>query len=264
MSRSGVRAAACLFAILFVGCVVALDRRAWPSVAAATPQTPAPQGDEQQARAVCGTCHAFPTPDILPRDAWRDELIRMMFIRENRLPPIGRPEVVNRTVQLPPDMAQVLPFYTSRAPEHLPAPEPWPDPGESPVRFTRHALTMPEMPNTPAVSNLALVTLDTDKRLQLLGTDMRQGLVFVGQPGRADGALTILASIPHPSHVTLTDVDKDGMQDLLVADLGQFFPGDHHDGAVIWLRGLGKGKFGAFWLDGVAACRRRRGGGLQR
>ena len=174
----------------------------------------------------------------------------MMFIRENRLPPIGRPEVVNRTVQLPPDMAQVLPFYTSRAPEHLPAPEPWPDPGESPVRFTRHALTMPEMPNTPAVSNLALVTLDTDKRLQLLGTDMRQGLVFVGQPGRADGALTILASIPHPSHVTLTDVDKDGMQDLLVADLGQFFPADHHDGAVIWLRGLGKGKFGAFWLDG--------------
>jgi hypothetical protein len=250
MSRSGVRAAACLFAILFVGCVVALDRRAWPSVAAATPQTPSSQGDEQQARAVCGTCHAFPTPDILPRDAWRDELIRMMFIRENRLPPIGRPEVVNRTVQLPPDMAQVLPFYTSRAPEHLPAPEPWPDPGGSPVRFTRHALTMPEMPNTPAVSNLALVTLGTDKRLQLLGTDMRQGLVFAGQPGRADGAVTILASIPHPSHVTLTDVDKDGLQDLLVADLGQFFPGDHHDGAVIWLRGLGKGKFGAFWLDG--------------
>jgi hypothetical protein len=249
MSRSWVRAAACSFAILCGGFVFALDRQASPSVAPA-PQSPSTQGDEQQARAVCAPCHAFPQPDILPRDAWRDELIRMMFIRENRLPPIGRPDVVNRSVQLPPDMAQVLPFYTSRAPEHLPRPEAWPDPGESPVRFTRHTLTMPEMPNTPAVSSVTLVTLGSDKPLQLLGTDMRQGLVFAGQPGRTDGALSVLASIPHPSHVTLTDVDKDGQQDLLVADLGQFFPADHHDGAVIWLRGLGKGKFGAFWLDG--------------
>ena len=51
----------------------------------------------------------------------------MMFIRENRLPPIGPPGSVSRTVQLPPDMEQVLPFFTSRAPERLPAPEPWPD-----------------------------------------------------------------------------------------------------------------------------------------
>ena len=77
-------------------------------------------------------CHAFPPPDILPRQVWRDEFVRMMFIRENRLPPLGPPAVVNRTVQLPPDMEQALPFFTSRAPERLPAPERWPDAGESP------------------------------------------------------------------------------------------------------------------------------------
>src|SRR5688572_4199220 len=39
------------------------------------------------ARATCGGCHALPPPEILPRGAWRDEFVRMMFIRDNRLPP---------------------------------------------------------------------------------------------------------------------------------------------------------------------------------
>ena len=91
---------------------------------------------------------------------------------------------------------------------------------------------------------------DGDERLDVLGTDMRQGLVFTGSPRRA-AALSVVASIPHPSHVTFVDVDRDGIQDLLVGDMGEFFPADHNKGAVIWLRGLGKGKFGAaFWLDG--------------
>src|SRR5262245_42350008 len=99
-------------------------------LALASRQQP-PQGDETQARAVCGTCHALPPPDVLPRDAWRSEFIRMMFIRENRLPPVGRgvPQV-----DLPADMQQALPYFLSRAPERLPAPEPWPAPSESPLQ----------------------------------------------------------------------------------------------------------------------------------
>src|SRR4029453_8722473 len=82
------------------------------------------------------------------------------------------------------------------------------------------------------------------------GTAMRPGIVFTGHPANADKPLRIVASIPHPAHVTLTDLDGDGVQDLLVADLGDFYPADHDKGAAIWLRGLGNGKFGAFWLDG--------------
>jgi hypothetical protein len=48
----------------------------------------------------------------------------------------------------------------------------------------------------------------------------------------------------------MTDVDRDGIKDLLIADLGEFFPADHDKGAVVLLRGLPSGKFGAFWLDG--------------
>jgi hypothetical protein len=59
----------------------------------------------------------------------------------------------------------------------------------------------------------------------------------------------VLASIPYPSHVTVADVDADGRKDLLVGDLGEFFPADHNKGAVIWLRNVAAEKYSAFWLD---------------
>jgi hypothetical protein len=213
-------------------------------------QSSADANPEQQARAACGGCHTFPPPDILPRSAWRDEIVMMHFIREKRPPPAGRMAAVSRTIQLPPDLEQALAYYTSRAPERLPAPEPWPDPAASPLKFVKTTLTMREMPGPPAVSSIRLVDIDGDKRLDVLGTDMRHGVVFVKRSSQADDALSVVASIPHPSRVSMTDVDRDGVQDLLVGDLGEFFPADHKSGGVIWLRGLTTGKYGTFWLDG--------------
>jgi hypothetical protein len=208
------------------------------------------EGNEQQARATCTGCHLFPPPDILPRDAWRDEFVQMMLIRENRAVPPGRSTTAYRAVSLPPDMDQALLFFTSRAPERLPKPEAWPDVAESSIRFAQQTLMMPDMPQLPAVSNLQLVDFDGDKRLDVIGTDMRQGFVFTGHPDKAGSGLSIIANIAHPAHVTLTDADRDGIQDLLVADLGEFLPADHAKGAVIWLRGQGSGKFVTLALDG--------------
>jgi hypothetical protein len=206
--------------------------------------------DEKQARIVCGACHALPPPGILPSGAWRDEFVAMMLIRDTGARPAVPPSTYNRTVQLPPDMERVLPYFTSRAPEHLARPQPWPDANESPVRFSRRGLVMADVPNTPAVSNVSLVDLDGDKQLDVLGTDMRHGLLFRGRPADPGTPLTTVASIPHPAHVALTDVDRDGIQDVLVADLGEFFPADHDKGAVFWLRGLPNHTLGAFYLDG--------------
>lgn len=250
--RIGRAAAAVFLSIVVVPTAILMSVGPGSADSRQTPQSPsAPAPDaERQARAACSTCHAFPPPEILPRENWRDEFVRMMYIREGRTPPIGPPGVVNRSVQLPPDMEQALPFYMARAPERLPAPEAWPEPAATPLSFTRRTMTVPGMPGTPAVSHVRLVDFDGDGQLDVLGTDMRQGLVFTGNPAAAGGALAEVTSIPHPAHVTLADVDKDGLQDLLVAEMGEFFPADHNKGAVIWMRGLAKGKYGAFWLDG--------------
>ena len=199
---------------------------------------------------MCGSCHAYPPPDILPRANWRDEIVLMMFIREGRLPPLGPPGIAFRNVQLPPDFESVLPLYLGGAPEQLPAPDRWPDPTQSKIAFTRRSLAAPGILGTPAVSHVRLIDLDDDGRLDLVGTDMRHGTVFTGTPGDLAGRLVEIASVPHPAHVTVADVDRDGVRDLLVADMGEFFPADHAKGAVIWMRGQAKGKFGAFWLDG--------------
>jgi hypothetical protein len=205
---------------------------------------------ERQARATCGSCHAYPPPDILPRGSWRDEFVLMMFIREGRLPPLGPPGIAFRNVQLSPDFESVLPFYLGNAPERLPPPERWPEPDQSRIAFTRRGMEAPGMPGTPAVSHVRLIDLDDDGRLDLIGTDMRHGTVFRGRPGDPAAKLVEIASVPHPAHVTVADVDRDGIRDLLVAEMGEFFPADHAKGAVIWMRGLPGGKFGAFWLDG--------------
>lgn len=228
-------------AVTMAGAAVLLSlgfQAAIPAVPAAL-QPPAALDLEKQARAVCAGCHAFVSPDILPRHAWRDEFVRMMFLRENRQAP---PEAVFPTLKLPADMEQVLPFYLSRAPEKLPAPERWPDAAASPVRFIRGGLAVPDIPVTSVVSNVRLVDLDGDGRLELLGADMRQGIIFRDSAAAPSG-VTVLARVPHPAHVTATDVDKDGITDLLVADLGEFFPADHEKGAVVWLRGRAGGKF---------------------
>src|SRR3989337_2258124 len=123
--NAGRRARTLPILFVFCGVVMTMAREPRSSVETAhlqaqptqASQTSSGQGDEQQARATCGGCHAFPPPDILPRQEWRDEFVRMMFIREKRLPPPGPPSTVNRTVQLPPDMAKALEYYTSRAPE---------------------------------------------------------------------------------------------------------------------------------------------------
>ena len=219
------------------------------AAASQTKPADAPADEEQHARVTCGGCHAFPPPETLPRAAWRDEFVRMMFIRENRVPPVGPSDVVYRSVKLPADMEKVLPYFLSRAPERLPLPEPWPDPAKSPLTFARHTLTIPGRSFPPAVSNVRIVDFDGDNRLDVLATEMREGFVFTG-PATGAAPLSIVASIPNPAHVTWTDVDGDDVQDLLVADLGGFFPEDHEKGTVIWLRGLANRKFAAIWLDG--------------
>ena len=56
-------------------------------------------------------------------------------------------------------------------------------------------------------------------------------------PDRQTPETQLLAKVPHPDHVEPCDLDGDGREDLVVADLGSFLPEDHDRGKVVWLRG---------------------------
>jgi hypothetical protein len=67
--------------------------------------------------------------------------------------------------------------------------------------------------------------------------------VLVGDPARRPGELREIAKVPNPARASLVDLDRDGLDDLLVADIGFFMPEDHEKGAVVWLRRKADGSY---------------------
>jgi hypothetical protein len=145
-------------------------------------------------------------------------------------------------------MQRVLRYYIAAAPEHLPAPTPWPDVDAR--RFAVRTFSPPDPPPGPAISHVRVLDLDGDGTLDLVASDMRSGMLLRGKFSDPKGRLDMVGSTPHPAHFAVLDFDKDGVNDLLVGDLGRFLPSDHTEGAVVWLRGDRTGNYRRLSLDG--------------
>src|SRR5262249_47569777 len=104
----------------------------------------------------------------------------------------------------------------------------WPGPADSPVY---------------AVSNVNLVHLFDEKRLDILACDVKSGAVMVLQPYHPSPRWKVLAKLKNPAHVEVVDLDGDNVKDLLVGDLGNMEPTDARCGQVVWLRGNKDGSF---------------------
>jgi hypothetical protein len=160
-----------------------------------------------------------------------------MLIRE------GEPEPMTGLglVPLAGDLLPTLRYYETSAPDRLPDPEPWPKP-EAGLRFKRRPIAALNPSAATAIANVRFLDLDRDGRLDVIASDMRSGSILAGLA--ADGfALKPIARLRHPARIEPVDLDGDGLEDLLVADLGSYQPADHRDGAVHWLR---RGKDGRF------------------
>jgi len=209
--------------------------------------TPDPRKDDVLAKRLCGDCHPPPPPDILPRASWRKEIVKMSLIHAGKgIPAWGEAPALEALSR---DYQDVLAYYEAKAPAALPPSPPWPAP--QPLRFVRHVIGFKDaLTPEPAVANVRLGDLDRDGRPEVLACDMRQGLVLYANPAAPERGLAPLAMVPHPDHVTLLDLGG-SRQDLLVADLGGFFPGDHEKGAAVWLRALPGGRYSPFTLPGL-------------
>jgi FG-GAP-like repeat len=215
---------------------------------------PPQEASAGQVHRFCGAaCHAYPPPDTFPRSLWRREIKQAYeFFRDSNL-----------SMDFPSQESVAL-YYERRAPLELP-PINLPDTtAPSPGLLHRRDYRIPssvrpsptpretsdiESEGLPAaVSNVNLVHLFDERRLDVLVCDMRHGQVLVLQPYLAQPAWRLLYSCGpdqgfHPCHAEVVDLDGDGVKDLLIANLGNATPTDAACGSVIWLRGLGNGAF---------------------
>jgi VCBS repeat protein len=219
--------------LLLFGCLLPLSCNRTPT----TGQAPPPvqeiaEATQAQVEHFCAACHKLPPPDTFPRDRWEHEVEQgYRFYRQSKM-----------QLDMPPQPA-VLKWYQNRAPESLPLLPQSPD-SAPPIRFEKVAFPNPRREIAPAIANVRFAHLTDEKRFDLLVCEMHQGQVLLLDPldpAKPPRALTTAAK--NPCHVEVVDLDGDGRKDLIVADLGSFFPTDDLCGKVLWLRQMPDGSF---------------------
>jgi hypothetical protein len=188
-------------------------------------------------RKQCAACHVLPSPGDAPRALWKQRLQDMARFSLTRTGLLPGSESALATLDLGPFVG----YFEARAPETLPFPEPWaaPEPG----RFERRLLSPPGAVPVPIVASTQLFDLNRDGKLEIVACDMGHGLVLLGDPLRRPGELREIAKVPNPARAAVADLDGDGLDDLLIADIGYFLPEDHEKGSVVWLRQKRDGTF---------------------
>ncbi|WP_197355961.1 FG-GAP repeat domain-containing protein [Aureliella helgolandensis] len=238
-STRGIRAVwACCSSIclasLFSGCQTSVETPAAFEELMLTLERPTEiavrEGTERPPEAIasfCGDCHALPQPGSFERDVWYDE-VRLGFEMYARS---------GRTDLTPPTIASVVQYYRQRAPLRLEFPEP-PEVDQSwAARFETTKLDwLDQAYITPAVASVQWLELMAPGVQHLVACDMRDGSVSLVDPNPESSTRTVLARLGSPSRVAMCDLDEDGWQDLIVADLGSMKPFEHGFGQIVWLR----------------------------
>jgi hypothetical protein len=177
-------------------------------------------------REFCTACHAFPPPSTFPRSAWAGEVEQAYGFARDSTRPLRKPP-----------FDSVVGYFEDRAPLELPPVRFEQAPAPPTLSFHRTGFAAPRHPKAPAVSSVRLVHLFDKDRLDVLACDMRRGRVMVLSPYAEAPAWKVLAEVPNPAHAEVVDLDKDGIPDILVANLGSYLPTDSPRGSVVWLRG---------------------------
>jgi hypothetical protein len=218
------------------------------SACSKTPEPPLPPPDRsqtdpadiaEQVHAFCGgSCHAYPPADSFPRKHWRAEVERgFKFFERSGLP-----------LKAPPFFA-VVRYYEKQAPEELEHARITPAAQPLTLKFRKQSYPNPPDGGKPAISHVNLVRLPpagkpADKEpLSILACDMQTGRVLHLRPNDSKPEWKVLARLKNPAHAEVLDLDRDGIADIIVADLGSFPPTDRKCGSVVWLRGKADGSF---------------------
>ncbi len=200
------------------------------------------EATSEQVHQFCGVCHAYPPADTFPRSVWRREVKQGydFFFKNPRL----RLEF--------PSLESVALYYEKRAPETLPALSRIATATTAPVLFERRGFRLPEPPAPPGITHVNLVHLFNNRQLDVLVCDALRDQVLVLKPSEPSPTWQVLIQGSCCAHAEVVDLDGDGLQDVVLACLGNFYATDDKVGSVVWLRGKADGTFTPLpLLDGV-------------
>lgn len=184
-------------------------------------------------RRLCAACHAYPSPESMPRWAWRKEVKQGYdFLHNSAL-----------SVDYPP-LESVVQYYERRAPERFQSIEQPPSASTPPVKFEQRGTGwMPNTPPFPAVASAQLAGVFGKADEHLLLTESRLNALLLIKPNQPGPGGMVISGLTAPCHTTVADLDGDGQNDILVASLGQFFPTNDKLGQVLWLKAGADGQF---------------------
>jgi len=173
-----------------------------------------PEDEDAHVHAVCSSCHAFPEPEVLPQSAWRTQIEQMELLIDT----LPRGSDVMEF-----DAETFIGWYESRAPERLLMEQPITRAGPTPLRFSFSSIR--------------------------LGRASGPGVATVGRAGRwlavpnmSIGSVHLLSWVTgprlignagNPVRVVAADLDGNGLDDLVIADLGDMMPTDEPTGRVL-------------------------------
>jgi hypothetical protein len=183
----------------------------------------------------CGACHAMPSPEGFPKSSWHDEVNQgYNFYFDS-----GRNDLV-----VPP-MARVVEWFQDRAPQYIEVPQSGITEPSARLPFrVEHALYPNSVQKSNSgVSHLAWGVWDKNGAHELLFCDMRWGEIRALDPNLGPKSQRLIAELINPCRALPIDLDADGLQDLVVADLGSYLPQDHDRGRVVWLRATPSGGY---------------------
>jgi hypothetical protein len=217
------------------------------TAARGSPAGPDPAAEPREATAeevhrLCAACHAYPGPETFPRAHWRKEVkLGYDFLYAD---PSYRFDY--------PPLEAVVRYYEKRAPEALPPAHRPPAPRPPAATFEARTHRPPGPGAPPGAAHVNPVHLTRKDRLDVLVCDALGKQVLVFKPYESPPVWTVIARDLTCAHAEVADLDADGVADVLLACLGNFYATDDRVGSVVWLRGNGDGTFAPVTLlDGI-------------
>lgn len=182
-------------------------------------------GLAEQREKFCSACHKLPEPAILPKQVWPAKILQMYDFAENG----PRWE---RTAIPPKD--SVIRYFVDAAPERLHVP-PRAELDQSPVRFRKFDVHCGGLKGVPGIAGITVGKL-RENHPGMVVCDMFYGDVWHVEFPPSPAPVAPLTQLSNPCRSQVVDVDKDGLMDVVVADLGSFYPSDEPNGTVYWLK----------------------------